>query len=39
VILLVTPFSFTANELWAFAELRRVGDAEPVLLTAPARDH
>jgi putative flippase GtrA len=34
-ILLVTPFSFTANKLWAFAEATR---AEPVRLTAPARD-
>lgn len=35
-IVLVTPFSFTANKLWAFAESARV--AEPVPVTAPARD-
>lgn len=37
-IVLVTPFSFTANKLWAFAEATRVGDAKPVPLTAPTRD-
>jgi len=36
-IVLVTPFSFTANKLWAFAEATRVTDAEPAPLTAPAR--
>jgi putative flippase GtrA len=29
-ILLVTPFSFVANKLWAFAESERSGELEPV---------
>jgi putative flippase GtrA len=38
-IVLVTPFSFTANKLWAFAEGTRTGDAKPLPLTASsARD-
>jgi putative flippase GtrA len=37
-IVLVTPFSFTANKLWAFAEDRRTLEAEPVPVAAPARD-
>ena len=37
-IVFVTPFSFTANKLWAFAEATRAGDAEAVPLTVPARD-
>jgi dolichol-phosphate mannosyltransferase len=36
-IVLVTPFSFTANKLWAFAE-SSARAAEPVPVTAPARD-
>jgi dolichol-phosphate mannosyltransferase len=35
-ILLVTPFSFTANKLWAFAEQR--APTEPVPATAPAAE-
>ena len=35
-IVLVTPFSFTANKLWAFAE--SAGAAEPVPVTVPSRD-
>jgi dolichol-phosphate mannosyltransferase len=34
-IVLVTPFSFTANKLWAFAESGRVGAAVPVRAKAP----
>jgi len=37
-IVLVTPFSFTANKLWAFAESGRSGELETVAATAPARD-
>ena len=37
-ILLVTPFSFTANKLWTFAEPARVVEPQPVPLPAPARD-
>jgi putative flippase GtrA len=37
-ILVVTPFSFTANKLWAFAPPPRIGHAEPVVLTGSARD-
>jgi putative flippase GtrA len=37
-IVLVTPFSFTANKLWAFAEAGRTARPEPVPVTAPARD-
>ena len=37
-VLLVTPFSFTANKLWAFAEAGRTATAEPVPVAAPARD-
>jgi dolichol-phosphate mannosyltransferase len=29
-IVLVTPFSFTANKLWAFAQPSRVGELQPV---------
>ena len=36
-ILLVTPFSFTANKLWAFAESGPIGELEPVPVRAPAR--
>jgi putative flippase GtrA len=36
-ILLVTPFSFTANKLWAFAE-PSVGDARPVPAFARRRN-
>jgi putative flippase GtrA len=35
-ILLVTPFSFTANKLWAFAE--QGSPTEPVPATAPAAE-
>jgi putative flippase GtrA len=35
-ILLVTPFSFTANKLWAFAE--SAPSAEPVPVTVRSRD-
>jgi putative flippase GtrA len=37
-ILLVTPFSFTANKLWAFADAPGRADAEPMPLAAPARE-
>lgn len=37
-IVLVTPFSFTANKLWAFAETRRTAELEPAPVTAAARD-
>jgi putative flippase GtrA len=37
-IVLVTPFTFTANKLWAFAEPGRSADARPVPVTAPTRD-
>jgi len=37
-ILLVTPFSFTANKLWAFAESERAAEPQPVPVRAPARD-
>ena len=37
-IVLVTPFSFTANKLWAFAETRRAVELEPVTATARRRD-
>ncbi|HEU5216017.1 MAG TPA: GtrA family protein [Gaiellaceae bacterium] len=37
-IVLVTPFSFTANKLWAFAESGRAAEPGPVAVTAPARD-
>jgi putative flippase GtrA len=36
-IVLVTPFSFTANKLWAFAESGRDAEPEPVVATAPSR--
>jgi putative flippase GtrA len=36
-ILLVTPFSFTANKLWAFAETRRSVEPEPVPVMARRR--
>ena len=37
-ILLVTPFSFTANKLWAFAESGRGAAPESVPATVQARD-
>jgi putative flippase GtrA len=37
-ILLVTPFSFTANKLWAFAESGRATEPEPMPTTVQARD-
>jgi putative flippase GtrA len=37
-IVLVTPFSFTANKLWAFADSRRVSLPPAVPLAAPADD-
>jgi len=37
-IVLVTPFSFTANKLWAFAESGRAAEAQPVPVTLPQRD-
>jgi putative flippase GtrA len=37
-IVLVTPFSFTANKLWAFAETRRSAELEPLPLPASFRD-
>jgi putative flippase GtrA len=37
-ILLVTPFSFTANKLWAFADPGRAADPQPVPVTAPRRE-
>jgi len=35
-ILLVTPFSFTANKLWAFAKAPGEIEAQPVILTVSA---
>jgi putative flippase GtrA len=37
-IVFVTPFSFTANKLWAFAEGNRTTEPQRVL-AAPAREH
>ena len=37
-ILVVTPFSFTANKLWAFAEAGRIAEPEPVPLPASLHD-
>jgi len=37
-ILLVTPFSFTANKLWAFAESERRVEPQPVPVPARRRD-
>jgi putative flippase GtrA len=37
-IVLVTPFSFTANKLWAFADSRRASEPQPVPVRAPADD-
>jgi dolichol-phosphate mannosyltransferase len=37
-IVLVTPFSFTANKLWAFAEAGRIAEPQPVPVTARSRD-
>jgi dolichol-phosphate mannosyltransferase len=37
-IVLVTPFSFTANKLWAFAEGERAAEPQPVPVTSPASD-
>jgi putative flippase GtrA len=37
-ILLVTPFSFTASKLWAFAEPAGAVGAQPVPVTARRRD-
>jgi putative flippase GtrA len=37
-IVLVTPFSFTANKLWAFAEDGRNAEPRQALATAPARE-
>jgi dolichol-phosphate mannosyltransferase len=37
-ILVVTPFSFTANKLWAFAETQRSVQSEPVTALARRRD-
>jgi dolichol-phosphate mannosyltransferase len=37
-ILLVTPFSFTANKLWAFAESGCAAEPEPMPATVQARD-
>lgn len=36
-ILLVTPFSFTANKLWAFAEPSRPGEPQPVRVSGRDR--
>lgn len=36
-IVLVTPFSFTANKLWAFAEVGRTTEPEPAPANAPSR--
>lgn len=36
-IVLVTPFSFTANKLWAFAEVGRRAEPEPVPVAARDR--
>jgi len=36
-IVLVTPFSFTANKLWAFAEAGRTAEARPVPIAARDR--
>jgi putative flippase GtrA len=33
-IVLVTPFSFTANKLWGFAEAGHIGEAEPAPISA-----
>ncbi len=38
-ILLVTPFSFTANKLWAFADSGSTAEPQPVPVKAPARDY
>lgn len=37
-IVLVTPFSFTANKLWAFAESERVPEPRPATVMSPARE-
>ena len=37
-ILLVTPFSFTANKLWAFAESQLSVDSEPMLQPVRSRN-
>jgi dolichol-phosphate mannosyltransferase len=37
-IVLVTPFSFTANKLWAFAESARPAELRPVTVAAPRRN-
>ena len=36
-IVLVTPFSFTANKLWAFAESERPAELQPATLPAARR--
>ena len=36
-VVLVTPFSFTANKLWAFAAAGRNVEGRQLLATAPAR--
>ena len=38
-IVLVTPFSFTANKLWAFADAGPVGNPRPMPVAADSRDH
>jgi putative flippase GtrA len=37
-IVLVTPFSFTANKLWAFADSTPAAEPQPVLLTSRRRE-
>jgi putative flippase GtrA len=36
-IVLVTPFSFTANKLWAFAGTARTGEPQPVTVSRRTR--
>jgi dolichol-phosphate mannosyltransferase len=36
-ILLVTPFSFTANKLWAFADSGQPAELQPATASAPRR--
>ena len=36
-IVLVTPFSFVANKLWAFAQQTDAGEPQPVRVAAPRR--
>lgn len=38
-IALVTPFSFTANKLWAFADAGPIGDPRPIPVAARSPDH